>query len=211
MQMKVHELHPSMVHAPLALLPTAALAEIGAALHPHRRDLPILRALWWTTAVSGLFTGLAGMAASQEVKTGGKHADDMMWLHGIGNVALVGGALGIAIWRARHRPSLAVGIGGLVASTVALYTAWLGGQMVYHHGLGVKTLAPSLGAGVKPDVPALLSRRAPGRLLRDALAGLTWLFKRGLRAARGIEPVERTALGFQPGHRVEIQTPTAPL
>jgi hypothetical protein len=70
-----------------------------------------------------------------------------------------------------------------------MYTAYLGGELVYSHGAGVKALG-----GATAEAPALLSSAAPGRLSRDALRGLGWLLRRGKRAASGEEKVERGAL-----------------
>src|SRR5512133_4063581 len=69
MPMRTHELHPSLVHAPLALLPMTAFVDVAAAMRPRDRRLDRFGArLWWTTAGVALATGLAGMAASQEVE-----------------------------------------------------------------------------------------------------------------------------------------------
>lgn len=191
MAMRTHELHPSLVHAPLALLPAAAIVDVLAAARPRNRELDRLgRALWWATAASGLVTGLTGMAASQEIQLDTDHARDMMFLHGLGNLGLVVSALGVAAWRSRHRGSATSAAAGLLAAGVATYTAYLGGELVYAHGAGVVRLG-----GAAAEAPALFSRAAPGRLVRDAVGGLSWLLRRGARALSGRERVDRSALG----------------
>lgn len=191
MAMRTHELHPAIVHAPLALLPTAAIVDLIASSFPRDRRLDGTgRTLWWATAASGLAAGLAGMAASQEIEVRSDRARDMMFLHGIGNVGLVLAALGVATWRSRNRACLTSAIAGLVAAGAASYTAYLGGELVYSHGAGVKALG-----GAAAEAPALFSREGPPRLGRDALRGLRWLVSRARRAVWGGERVDRTALG----------------
>jgi uncharacterized membrane protein len=189
--MRTHELHPSMVHAPLVLLPATAVVDLLAAVRPFDRRLDrVGRRLWWATAGGALFAGLTGMAASQEIELRDERARDMMFLHGIGNFGLVLSAFGVAAWRSRNRASLTSAAAGLLASTASIYTAYLGGELVYSHGAGVKALG-----GAAAEAPALFSRRAPARLARDAVRGLGWLLSRGQRAVSGRQKVDRAALG----------------
>ncbi|WP_242395721.1 DUF2231 domain-containing protein [Anaeromyxobacter oryzisoli] len=190
MAMRVHELHPSLIHAPLALLPAATLVDLAAASRLDRRADRAGQVLWWAAVGSGLFAGLAGMAASQEVDPRSDRARDMMFLHGIGNVGVVVAALGLATWRARNRASITSAMAGLVASGAAAYTAYLGGELVYAHGVGVEALG-----GAPARAPALFSGPGVARLGRDAVRGLVWLLSRGARAVTGREKVDRSALG----------------
>lgn len=191
MPMRTHELHPAIVHAPLALLPVAAAVDFLAALSPRDRRLDLAgRRLWWATAGSGLVAGLAGMAASQQVKLRSDRAHDMMFLHGIGNVGLVLSALGVAVWRERNLASLTSAAAGVAAAGASMYTAWLGGELVYSHGAGVKPIDDAA-AGA----PALFSRQGPAALARDAARGLGWLLSRGWSAVSGRHKVDRGALG----------------
>jgi uncharacterized membrane protein len=191
MPMRTHELHPSIVHAPLVLLPATAVVDLMAAVRPLDRRLDrAARRLWWATAGGSLFVGLTGMAASQEIELGEDRARDMMFLHGLGNFTLVLAAFGVAAYRTRHRATLTTAIAGLAASGASIYTAYLGGELVYTHGAGVKRLG-----GAAAEAPALFSRQAPARLVRDAVRGLGWLLSRGSRAVSGREKVDRSALG----------------
>jgi uncharacterized membrane protein len=206
MAMRVHELHPSLVHAPLVLLPTAAALEVLAA--SRRRWLrgrifgAAARQLWWGVAGSGLLAGAAGMAASQEVAVHDPRARDAMWVHGIGNVAVVLAALGLAAWRTTRRASPASAALGAGAALGALYTAWLGGELVYGHGVGVKAMAP----GVETS-PPLFSRQGPGRLVKDAATGLGWLLTRAGRIAARREHVRLRAMA--PGGE-QVSEPARP-
>jgi uncharacterized membrane protein len=191
MPLRTHELHPALVHAPLVLLPATAVVDLLAALSPRDRRLDrAARRLWWATAGGSLVVGLTGMAASQEIELENDQARDMMFVHGIGNFALVLSAFGVATWRLRHRASLTSAMAGFVAAGAATYTAYLGGELVYSHGAGVKALG-----GAATGTPALFSREGPGRLARDAVRGLRWLLSRGYRAYTRQQLVDRDALG----------------
>jgi uncharacterized membrane protein len=190
MPMRTHELHPSVVHAPLVLLPATAVVDLLAAVRPLDRRLDrTARRLWWMTAGGALFVGLTGMAASQEIEAGNRRARDVMFLHGIGNFGLVLAAFGVATWRTRHRASLTSAFAGVAASMASLYTAYLGGELVYSHGVGVKALG-----GAAAETPPLLSAAAPRRLARDAGRGLVWLLSRSRRAAAGREGIDPGAV-----------------
>jgi uncharacterized membrane protein len=183
MAMRVHEVHPAVVHAPLALLPLAALSDLRTALRPswrRRYDDPGA-GLWWATAATALFAGVAGLAASQQVHTHDERAERFLWLHGLGNVGLVAGAIGIAAYRSKHRASVPLAIVGLVASGASALTAYLGGEMVYEHGVGVRAMPEGESGG---DSPRVLSWRALPVLVRDAVRGLGWLVQRTAEAFR---------------------------
>ncbi len=196
MEMRVHELHPTLIHAPLALLPSAVIVDLAAAFTGNRKLDQAGRTLWWAVAASGMVAGLAGMAASQEVKAEDRHSRDMMFLHGIGNVSLVLGALGVAAWRGGHRPTLFSNLVGMGAFAFVTYTGWLGGEMVYSHGVGVKGLILK-GEELDQLSPRLISRQAPVRLLRDAVRGLGWLLGRARRVFTGREQLEPGAYGVK--------------
>jgi uncharacterized membrane protein len=191
MPLRTHELHPSTVHVPLVLLPAAAIVDLAAALSPRDRRLDRFgRGLWWATAGGGLLVGLTGMAASQEIELRSDRARDMMFLHGIGNLTIIVSAFGVAAWRARNRASLSSAAAGLLASAAVIYTAYLGGELVYSHGAGVKALG-----GAAAKTPALLSAEGASRLARDSGRGLSWLLVRGWRAVTERQKVDRGALG----------------
>jgi uncharacterized membrane protein len=187
MPMRVHELHPSLVHAPLALLPTAAAVELVAATARGRvkRELydRLGRRLWWATTASAALAGLAGMAAAHETQPERKETQDAMFAHGLGNTLLLLAATGVSIWRTGHRAgpvTAALGAGAVVG---ALYTGWLGGELVYGHGLGVKPLERDSG-------PALMSGEGARRLASGAAGGFRWLMSRARGAVTGRDRVD---------------------
>lgn len=191
MAMKLHEIHPSVIHAPLALLPAAAIVDVMAATSSRRIRRYALdrvgRRLWWLGVGTAAFAGLAGMAASQEIHLEEERARDAMWLHGIGNTGILIAAAGLAAWRSGHRATAATAGVGAAAVTAALYTAWLGGSLVYTHGAGVKAAEPR--GTVHVDAPRILSAAAPWAFVRDAVHGFVWLLRRGGAIASRREPL----------------------
>jgi uncharacterized membrane protein len=189
--MQLHEVHPSVIHAPLALLPAAAVIDVLAASRgrPLRRFAldRAGRRLWWLGVGSAAFAGLAGMAASQEVHLEDPRARDAMWLHGMGNTLILLAAAGLAGWRSGHRATPVTAGIGAAAVGAALYTAWLGGALVYTHGAGVTALVGE-SASLRRS-PRLLSLSAPVAFVRDAAKGLAWLLSRGTRVATRREPL----------------------
>ena len=195
MAMRVHELHAAMIHTPLVLLPAAALVELGAAMTGDKRRAALGRRLWWLGVGAAGLAGVAGLAASQEIKADDSDAEDMMWLHGVGNFTILLGGVGLALWRTFRRPSVAEAGIGLGASALAMYTAYLGGEMVYEHGVGVSPMPRVAPAGVRKSPPEL-SREAPGTFLRDAVGGFVWLVRRTAQAIAGRRAVDRRAFAI---------------
>lgn len=174
--MRVHELHPSLVHTPLVLIPMATLYDLRASMK-HRWRRPPSPGLWQAAALSGLVAGFTGLASANEVKAGDEHTRGMMYRHGAGNAAILAGTLAMATWRARRGPTQLQGAVGLLMSGALLYTAYLGGKMVYDHGVGVRGMPADAPAGLGHS-PPLFSARAMVALARDGLHGGAWLARR---------------------------------
>jgi uncharacterized membrane protein len=209
MALRLHELHPSLVHAPLALLPSAAVVDLLAVTGKDRHLDRFGATLWWSTCASALAAGLAGMAASQEIK-GDEKAKEMMFVHGFGNVVLLVGAVGLASWRSRNRATWSSALLGLSASGAAIYTAYLGGELVYARGVGVKALPGDAAHGVS-DSPPVLSREAPWRFVKDAVKGAGWLFARAGQALTSRDRVKRDQVAPGPAsERATVSEGKAP-
>lgn len=137
MAIRLHELHPSLVHYPLALLPLAVgvdlLAHIG-----RRRSLARAGSTLTTMAAAGMgVSAAAGLIAQDAVKTEGR-AHDLLVTHRSLNAGLFAATTALALFRRRSAPnlgSLAVGLAGVALMN---YSAYLGGKMVYAHGVGVE-------------------------------------------------------------------------
>src|SRR5215471_19512999 len=113
MALHVHELHAAAVHAPLVLLPAAAAVDLGAAMSGSRPRAALGSRLWWWAVGGAAVAGVAGLAASQEIKADDPRTEDMLWLHGIGNFAILLGGVGMALWRTFRRPSVVQSAVGL--------------------------------------------------------------------------------------------------
>lgn len=136
MPMRLHEIHPALVHLPLGLLPAAVLADaVGAATGSQRHRATGRTLMPWAAAAMAL-AGAAGFMAQPAVRAEGQ-AHDLLATHRNLNVALLGLTGGLALWRRRHRPGPVYLAAALVAAAGATCSGYLGGRMVYGHGVGV--------------------------------------------------------------------------
>ncbi|MFW5879114.1 MAG: DUF2231 domain-containing protein [Myxococcota bacterium] len=194
MGMRLHELHAAIVHAPLGLVPAAAVAEALAASNPCDRSLArVGRMLLTAAAGSAVFAGVSGLSASQEVRARSHHAKDMMLVHGMINATVTGTLLGLTALRVRRPPSWASAATAALAGLAAAYSGYIGAEMVYGHGVGIKAMPGDADAGVE-DSPSLVSAGSPGRFLRDAAKGTAWVFTGAARVASRRRHLDTEAL-----------------
>ncbi len=191
MGVRTHEVHASLVHAPLTLIPLAAVVDVAAVVRGGRELDGLGSKLWLAAGAGSLLAGVTGLAASQEVYYPHRTARDMTFVHALGNGMVLAGVLGIAAWRRSHSSGWGSSLAGLAVAATVFYTAYLGGEMVYQHQVGVE------GMGTEEAMkrsPPLLSAAAPIRLLTDAVRGVRWLFDRALSARR--DGISREAMGL---------------
>lgn len=205
-EMLLHELHPSVVHAPLALLPTAAVADLIAVTTGDRAWAKVARRVWVAGTLSGVFAGIAGLAASQEVRMDSPRARDMTFIHGLGNAVILLGAMGVTGWRLKREPTVTTTVLGLAACGLALYTASLGGKMVYELGVGINPMPEDSPQGTLKG-PPLLSARAPVTLVKDALRGVKWLVSRTRELLTGAKPLAPGAEGLRSSEDATLPLP----
>lgn len=138
MAVKLQELHPSLVHFPIALLPVAIGADLLARVTGSRRLSTVGKALMPVAAASAAISAAAGLVAQQEVKAEGE-AQALLVTHRNLNLSLTAISGLMAAYRMGEEEAgagyLALGLAGLGALS---YSAYLGGKMVYEHGVGVK-------------------------------------------------------------------------
>ncbi len=139
MDIRLHEFHAMLTHFPIALLPMA----VGADLVGRLTDSDELRSLARTAtpvATVALATaGKAGLIAEQAVRAEGE-AQTLLARHRNLNLLVLDTAIGMSLYRLRrHRPSTAYLAVGLGAVTMMFYSAYLGGNIVYHKGVGVES------------------------------------------------------------------------
>lgn len=194
MSMRLQEVHPAMVHAPLTLLPLA----VGADLVGRMTGSPTAYAVGRTAIVAAAGTAVlaaaSGLIAQEEVRAEGL-AHDRLVTHRNLNLAVTAAGGVMAAWRAgRERPGWGYIAAGLSAIGVALYTAYLGGKMVYEHGVGVEA-ANGLARGEAPALAPGEFRHAMSASVEDLRRGVprTWRQVRDGEIAPSLrhpEPIE---------------------
>lgn len=176
MAMKLHEVHPSLVHFPLTLLPMSIGADIIGRITGNERLMWLGKRGIAATAIAGAGAGATGLIAQEEVNVSGKTMD-MLITHRNLNLAVVGLASVMAIQRARtRRPSLAYLLGGLAATGAAAYSAYLGGTLVYQHGVGVGPAGGTYEGG-GPELKTENAGRVAKTIGQDLSQGVQHLVK----------------------------------
>ena len=160
---RLQEVHPSIVHFPIAFLPLA----IGADALGRATDNPALMKVGKTAialaAGGAALAGATGLIAQQEVDADGRALDMLITHRNLNLVALAGAtALAVNRWTTK-KPGIGYLLAGLASVALVSYTAYLGGHMVYELGVGVK---PADGLKKEGTVPEI----APGHLRHAARA-----------------------------------------
>lgn len=171
MALRIHEIHPSVVHYPLALFPAAVVADVLGKLTGSRPLMRIGAALMPVAAASAAVAAGAGLVAQEAVRTKGV-SQDMLETHRNLNLTLVVASVAMAVLRSRRQvPTagyLAAGLAGVAAMN---YTAYLGGKMVYGEGVGVEA-AQGLRDGAAPELTRRTLKEAGRTALHHASKGL---------------------------------------
>ena len=153
MEMRLHEMHPALVHVPITLLPLAVGADLLGRMTGDKALLSFGQKAICATALGAVASAVTGLIAGEEVNVEGDSRDMLMTHRNLNFVAtLVAG--GMALWRANHEKPSAIYLGtGAVGVAVLAYTAYLGGKLVYGAGVGVE---PAQGV-YRADAPSLRS------------------------------------------------------
>ena len=137
MPMRLSEVHPSVVHFPIALLPVAIGADAIGLLTRNRELLASGKLGIVAATVGAAVAGVFGFIAQEEVNLEGT-ATAVLQTHRTMNVLALGAMTAMSIWRVgRKRPTLGYLIGGAALLGAVGYSAYLGGKLVYDHGAGV--------------------------------------------------------------------------
>ena len=167
--MQLHEIHPALVHLPIALLP-ASLAADAAGMHDAGRAGIAL------TAGSAALAAASGLIAQEEVETD-EVSHDLLATHRTLNLGVLATTVAMALHRSgRERPGGGYLALGLAAVGVTMYSAYLGGRMVYAHGVGVEP-AGGLEADHAPPVEDVSAGGLLHRIGRDLRHGLQHTFE----------------------------------
>jgi uncharacterized membrane protein len=134
-----HPLHPMIVPFPIVFLVSALVTDI---VYLNTSTSGWATASMWLLG-AGISTALLAAALGLTDLLGDRRVRSLRqgWMHGIGNVALVALAAVSFYLRATGGAEEAIAPVGVTLSFVTvlglLVTGWLGGELVYRHGVGV--------------------------------------------------------------------------
>ena len=164
---RLQEIHPAIVHFPIAVLPLALGADLIGRLTGSRALSEVGRVLMPVAAAGAAVSAVTGLIAQEEVNASGV-AGDILVTHRNLNLSLtaITALMAARRWSEDEAGAgyLALGLAGLGALS---YSAYLGSKMVYEHGVGVKP-ADGVAAG---ESPAITPSEAPS-VARRALSDL---------------------------------------
>jgi len=146
--MKPWELHPALVHFPIAFLLGAIVLDLYAWVRARNELKRVVYGLLIAGVLSGVVAALAGILAYFTIPNHTQSAHDMMsrhiWLQATAVAMFTANVL--IRWRSSgDHPPIAARIIGLIGAAVLLWGSSVGGEMVYRGGTGVNpdVLAPS--------------------------------------------------------------------
>jgi uncharacterized membrane protein len=154
MAIRLQQMHPALVHLPVALLPLAVGADLLGRATGNQALLSFGQKAICVAAIGALGAVASGLIAGEEVNVEGE-SREMLITHRNLNLVATLAATAMAIWRASHRRPSTLYLGaGAAGIGIVAYTAYLGGKLVYDTGVGVEPAhgvyradAPSLQAG----------------------------------------------------------------
>jgi len=134
-----HPIHPTLIVFPLGLLATAAIFDIIGII----TGSPVWSSIAFYLIAAGVIGGLAaaifGLIDWLAI-TSGTRAKRVGAIHGLGNLTVV--LLFAGSWWLRSaqptQPTKAALTLSFLGVLLALYTGWLGGELVFKHGVGVE-------------------------------------------------------------------------
>ena len=152
-----HPVHPILIVFPLGLLATAVIFDVVALVSNAPRWAEFATYLIAAGVVGGLLAAVPGTIDWLAIPRGTR-AKRVGLIHGVGNVIVVG--LFLVDWLLRRETPAAPPTGsvaaGLIGLGLALFTGWLGGELVGRLGVGVDDAA-------NLDAPSSLSGHAARR------------------------------------------------
>lgn len=171
MTIRLQEVHPSVVHMPIAFLPLSIVADIAGKVTGNRTLLSVGKWGMALTVGSAVLAGITGLIAQEEVRAEGR-ARDLLVTHRNINLGAATAATVMMIRRFRRKsPSLGYLAAGLGAIGAVVYSAYLGGKMVYDHGVGVRAadgIQPGHAPELKLDEVRDWARHSAGEVARGA-------------------------------------------
>nr|UXE45570.1 hypothetical protein Hi04_10k_c4998_00013 [uncultured bacterium] len=150
--MNLWEIHPAVIHFPIAFL----IGGVVLDLFGHRKESLVRAATYLilagiAAAVVAIATGFLAFYTVPKNHT--QHAHDWIMYHLYANLtaAVLFVIVGIARWRRPAAVSPIVRVLGMVAVLVLSVGAYIGGDVVYHGGMGIDEaiLKPGLRPGAE--------------------------------------------------------------
>jgi uncharacterized membrane protein len=169
-----HPVHPMLVVFPLGLLATAVIFDI---LYMINENPAFATTAYWMIAagvIGGLLAAVFGLADWLTLPRGTR-AQTLGLIHGIGNVIVTG--LFAVSWFQRSNltgniPDGTARVFSFAGVLLALFTAWLGGEMVYRLGVSVDQ-------GANLNAPSSLSGQ-PASTSVGQQSSRVQIFQRGI-------------------------------
>jgi uncharacterized membrane protein len=151
MAIGLQQMHPALVHAPIALLPVAVGADVIGSISRNESLLSLGKDAMLLSAAGAVGSAVTGLIAGEEVNVEGASMDMLITHRNLNFVATVV-AGGMAVWRTSHeKPTVAYLTAGVLGVGVLAYSSYLGGRLVFDAGVGVE---PANGV-YRADAPAL--------------------------------------------------------
>jgi uncharacterized membrane protein len=167
MAIRLQQMHPALVHLPIALLPLAVGADLLGRATGNQALLSFGQKAICVAAIGAMGAVASGLIAGEEVNVEGE-SREMLITHRNLNLIATLAATAMAVWRTTHRRPSAVYLGaGAAGIGIVAYTAYLGGKLVYDTGVGVE---PAKGV-YRADAPALKAGQV-GKFLKAAATDL---------------------------------------
>lgn len=151
-------LHPAVVHFPIALLLTGAVAAM-AAVFVRRWHLPLFAAILLSLGAAGaVVASVTGEQEEEKVEHAIPAAETLLeehaeWGEGARNAGLLAAVFAIGAASLASRPlagrglSMATALAAIGAAYAVAQAGHFGGELVYRHGAGVKTGGAAESAG----------------------------------------------------------------
>ncbi len=161
MAVRLQEVHPSLVHFPIALLPLTFAADLAGSLTRNRRLSWLGRWGMVASAASAALAGVAGLIAQEEVNVEGPSMDTLITHRNL-NLAVLGLTTALAVRRQAEEKAGPAYLGAAALAVGALlYSGYLGGKVVYEYGVGVQPAPGPRGGVYQGGGPALTPANAP--------------------------------------------------
>ncbi len=135
--MRIQEIHPALVHLPLAFAPAALAVEGYGAASGDADARKVGRWLTVAAALSVIPAAIFGLVAQASIRRRGQGHRELITHRNLNALVTVTlGAVGVSRLRGK-KPGAAYFTATAAAVGTMAYTAYLGGKMVYELGLGV--------------------------------------------------------------------------